>query len=134
MVKRQQETKTPAAGANPEVTAYLEALPGERKTALARLRAIILEMVPGVKEIIQYRMPYYEYRGMLCAFAAQKQYMSFYLLNGDVVEKNRGLLKGLSVGKGCIRFKNGGDLSEEAVRALLREAVAANVICENDHC
>jgi len=91
-------------------------------------------MVPGVKETLQYRMPSYEYRGLFCAFAAQKNYMSFYVLNGAIVDNNRELLKGLSVGKGCIRFKKQSDLAEETIRKLLRESVAANDQAVNDHC
>ena len=76
----------------------------------------------------------YTYHGMLCAFAAQKRYLSFYLLNGEIVENNRHLLKGLSVGKGCIRFKDMGALSEATLRTLLREAATANEASPNDHC
>ena len=86
---------------NMNVDAYIDALEEPRKAALQQLRRIILET-------IQYDMPYYTYHGMLCAFAAQKRYLSFYLLNGEIVENNRHLLKGLSVGKGCIRFKDMG--------------------------
>ncbi len=55
-------------------------------TFLQQLRRIILETVPGAEETMQYNMPYYTYQGMLCAFASQKHYMSFYLLEGEIVE------------------------------------------------
>jgi hypothetical protein len=60
--------------------------------------------------------------------------MSFYLLNGEIVEKNRHLLAGLSVGKGCIRFKDISKLSEPTIRTMLREAALANEAQPNDHC
>ena len=116
------------------VDAYLNALEEPRKAALQQLRRIILETVPDAQETIQYNMPYYTYHGMLCAFAAQKRYLSFYLLNGEIVENNRHLLKGYSVGKGCIRFKDMRALSEATLRTLLREAAAANEASPNDHC
>ena len=71
---------------------------------------------------------------MLCAFASQKHYMSFYLLDGEIVEKNRHLLAGLSVGKGCIRFKDISKLPEPTIRAMLREAAITNEAHSNDHC
>ena len=79
-------------------------------------------------------MPYYTYHGMLCAFASQKHYLSFYLLDGEIVEKNRHLLAGLSVGKGCIRFKDISKLPEPTIRAMLREAAMTNEAHTNDHC
>jgi len=105
-----------------------------RQSSLQKLRRIILETVPGAKETIQYNMPYYTYHGMLCAFASQKHYMSFYFLNGEIVEKNRHLLAGLSVGKGCIRFKDINKLPEPTIRAMLHEAAQANEAQPNDHC
>ena len=79
-------------------------------------------------------MPYYTYHGMLCAFASQKNYMSFYLLDGEIVEKNRHLLAGLNVGKGCIRFKDISKVPEPTIRAMLHEAALANEAHSNDHC
>lgn len=113
---------------------YLADLDEGRRASLSALRAIIRSAVPQATESISYNMPAYEYEGMLCAFAAQKHYLSFYLLNGEVVDQHRELLKGLSVGKGCIRFKTISSLGETTIRSLLSAAVAANEAQFNDHC
>jgi len=117
-----------------EVDNYIDLLDASRQSSLQQLRRIILETVPGAEETIQYNMPYYTYHGMLCAFASQKHYMSLYFLNGEIVEKNRHLLTGLSVGKGCICFKDIDKLSEPTIRAMLQEAALANEAHPNDHC
>ena len=117
-----------------DVDTYIESLDESRKSSLQQLRRIILETVPEAEETMQYNMPYYTYQGLLCAFASQKNYMSFYLLDGEIVEKNRHLLAGLSVGKGCIRFKDINKLPEPTIRAMLREAALANEAHPNDHC
>jgi len=117
-----------------DVDTYIDSLDESHKSSLQQLRRIILETVPGAEETIQYNMPYYTYHGMLCAFASQKHYMSFYFLNGEIVEKNRHLLAGLSVGKGCIRFKDINKLPEPTIRAMLHEAAQANEAQPNDHC
>lgn len=122
----------PASYAN--VDAYINSLDASRQAALQQLRRIIRETVPEADEMIRYNMPYYDYRGMLCAFASQKHYISFYLLNREIVEKNRRLLAGLKVGKGCIRFKDIRALPEPTIRAMLREAATANEAQPNDHC
>ena len=116
------------------VDAYLDALDDRRKVALQQLRRIILETVPDAQESIQYNMSAYAYHGMLCAFASQKHYMSFYVLDGAIVDQHRDLLKGLSVGKGCIRFRSIDALPETTVRTLLQAVAAANEPAPNDHC
>ena len=113
---------------------YIDSLDEPRKTSLQQLRRIILETVPEAEETMQYNMPYYTYHGMLCAFASQKNYMSFYLLDGEIVEKNRHLLAGLSVGKGCIRFKDIKKLPEPAIRSMLREVALSNEARHKEHC
>jgi hypothetical protein len=40
-----------------------------------------------------------------------------------VLEKNRPLLQGLSVGKGCIRYPNPGKMDFEVIRKLLADTV-----------
>jgi uncharacterized protein YdhG (YjbR/CyaY superfamily) len=117
-----------------DVDNYIDSLDEPRKTSLQQLRQIILETVPEAEETMQYNMPYYTYHGMLCAFASQKNYMSFYLLDGEIVEKNRHLLAGLRVGKGWIRFKDISKLPEPTIRAMLHEAALANDAHPDDHC
>jgi uncharacterized protein YdhG (YjbR/CyaY superfamily) len=117
-----------------DVDTYIDLLDASRQSSLQQLRRIILETVPRAEETIQYNMPYYTYHGMLCAFASQKHYMSLYLLDSEIVEKNRHLLSGLSVGKGCIRFKDIKKLPELTIRAMLQEAAQANEAHPNDHC
>lgn len=113
---------------------YLAAVEEPRRATLKALRAIIRDTVPQATESISHTMPAYDYQGMLCAFAAQKHYLSFYLLNGAVVDEHRHLLQGLNVGKGCIRFKDFSKLPEATIRTLLRAAAAANEASFNDHC
>jgi uncharacterized protein YdhG (YjbR/CyaY superfamily) len=117
-----------------DVDTYIDSLDASRQSSLQQLRRIIFETVPAAEETIQYNMPYSTYHGMLCAFASQKNYMSFYLLDGEIVEQNRPLLAGLGVGKGCIRFKDISKLPEPTIRSMLREAALANEAHPNDHC
>jgi hypothetical protein len=57
-----------------------------------------------------------------------------HLLDGAIVEKNRHLLAGLSVGNGCIRFKDIKKVPEPAIRAMVREVALSNEAHPNDHC
>jgi hypothetical protein len=78
MPRKVTQPKTAAKKPATDVAGYLASLDGERKTSLSRLRSIILQTVPGAAEMIKSGMPYYEYHGMLCAFASQ---------NGDEHQK-----------------------------------------------
>lgn len=50
---------------------------------LTRLRATVHEACPGVAETIKWRMPSFEYRGMLCHMAAFKQHCVFGFWKGE---------------------------------------------------
>lgn len=85
---------------------YLKNVPEERREALEKLRKLCLEILDGYEESIEYGMPSYKVKGgeVEVAFASQKSYISFYILKKEVLDKYRELLKGLNVGKGCIRY------------------------------
>ncbi|MDY7039916.1 MAG: DUF1801 domain-containing protein [Chloroflexota bacterium] len=105
-----------------DVDVYLQNLRPERRTALESLRSLIFKVVPDAVETIRYGMPAYEYEGrQLCLFASQKRYMSLYL-DTEIVERHRDKLKGLSVGKSCIRFKKFEALPRDVVELMLTEA------------
>lgn len=61
----------------------------------------------------------------LFALAAQKHYVSLYLLASTSPTALGDLLPGLDCGKGCIRFKARTEIPEEAVGRLLVEAAAS---------
>ena len=115
----------PAASVS--VEDYIESVDEARRPTLEALRALVRETVPGAEETVRYGMAHYSRHGDLCAFAAQKRYFSLYMLGrGDVVERHRGELGRLSVGKGCIRFASRDELPLDPVRTMLRESAEAN--------
>lgn len=101
------------------VAAYLKELPADRRADLAKLRALIRRTAPGFKEAMKYGLPCYD---GLCAFASQKNYISFYA-DPVVVDDFRKELGKLNCGKGCIRFRHLDDLPPGVVEAILRQTV-----------
>jgi uncharacterized protein YdhG (YjbR/CyaY superfamily) len=97
---------------------YLKELPAERREALVALRALIHRVAPGTVEAMQYGLPAF---GDLCALASQKNYLSLYVCEGDIVQAHLARLGKVSCGKGCIRFKRLADLNLDAVEMILRE-------------
>ena len=86
---------------------YLGELPPERQAALARIREIARERLPGHVEVMRYGMMSFERGGVgEVAVASQKQYVAVYFMGGDVFEQNAERLQGHDHGKGCLRFKD----------------------------
>jgi len=72
---------------------------------MQRLRRICRRELVGFTECWRYAMPGYERDGEIeIAFKVQRRYTSLYVSRLDVMDKVRGRLAGLSVGKGCVRF------------------------------
>jgi uncharacterized protein YdhG (YjbR/CyaY superfamily) len=64
------------------------------------------------------------------AFASQANYISLYVLKTDVVKANSAALRGLSVGKGCIRFRSPEKVDFALVEKLLADSRrSSNRIC-----
>ncbi len=100
------------------ISEYLEELPPDRRSALKELRALIHRVAPKTVEAMQYGLPAF---GDLCALASQKNYMSLYVCESDIVKAHLGQLGKVSCGKGCIRFKRLDDLNLSAVESILRQ-------------
>jgi uncharacterized protein YdhG (YjbR/CyaY superfamily) len=118
---------------DPDVDAYVAAVSGPRRAAVACLRELCLEHLDGFTEGMRYGMPAYWRDGVPegeIGFAAQKQYLSFYVLRTDVMAAHRSLLGGLSVGKGCVRYRRSEDLDPEVVRSILEmTATTGGPVC-----
>jgi uncharacterized protein YdhG (YjbR/CyaY superfamily) len=72
------------------VDAYLDEVPGERVAALAELRRMCREHLPGFAEEMRYGMAAYSRDGVVeVAFASQKQNIALYILRKDVLDAHR---------------------------------------------
>jgi uncharacterized protein YdhG (YjbR/CyaY superfamily) len=103
------------------VADYLEAVPPERRKALEALRSLVFQVAPDATETLRYGLPAYDVGGeALCQFASQKHYVSLYL-DPRIVDRYRGELEGLSLGKGCVRFRKLDRLPLETIERMLRK-------------
>ena len=102
------------------VASYIREAPKERRPCLIRLRKLCLDTLAGYEEGMDYGMPCYKREGVAeVAFASQKSYISLHVNIDSVVKANRELLKGLSVGKGCIRYSRPEKVDFSVVQKLL---------------
>ena len=116
---------------DPAVDAYLTQVTGSRRDAVVRLRELCLEHLPGFTEGMRYGMPGY-WRGPVAdgegeiGFAAQKQYLSFYVVRTDVMAAHRDRLAGPSLGKGCVRYRRPEQVDWDIVRSILGQTAATS--------
>jgi uncharacterized protein YdeI (YjbR/CyaY-like superfamily) len=62
---------------DPRVDAYIEQAPAFAQIVLRHLRGLVHDACPEVAETIRWRMPSFQYRGILCSMAAFKQHCTF---------------------------------------------------------
>ena len=106
-----------------DVTTYIKEAPTERQEALTRLRELCRAHLKGFDETMQYGGPSYSRNGEVeVGFASQKHFIGLYILRTDVMKAHKDLLKGkgISVGKGVIRYSRPERIDFEVVRSMLR--------------
>ena len=104
---------------------YLEAVQSDwRKEKLESLRKLIKSAAPDILECINYKMLGYKYGDeFVFHLNAQKNYVSFYVGDSSKVDEDGSLLKGLNLGKGCIRFTKSIDISNSRMDEFIQKAI-----------
>jgi uncharacterized protein YdhG (YjbR/CyaY superfamily) len=106
------------------VDAYLKEVPIERREVVTQIRDAFLRNLKGYEECMEYGGPCYKRNGKIEAgFMSQVRSINIYILKQDVMKKNKDLLKGLSVGKGCIRFPNPRKIDLKLVAKILSDTL-----------
>ncbi len=106
-------------------SAYIDALEDDwRKEMLLKIRAMILSGASEIAEGIEYKMLRYgDDRQSLFHLNAQKNYVSLYVGDARKIDESGELLRGLDLGKGCIRFKKTINLEESRVAEFIIKAI-----------
>jgi uncharacterized protein YdhG (YjbR/CyaY superfamily) len=114
-----------------EVQHYLKEVPAERLEALQQLRELCQATLDGYEESMEYGMPSYCKQGVVeVAFASQKNCISLYILKKPVLDQHRPSLKGLNLGKGCIRYSKPEKIDFGLVKQLLEDTLnSAAEVC-----
>ena len=105
------------------VTAYLKEVPAERKPALAKLRDLCRAELTDFEEAMEYGGPTYSRNGEVeVGFASQKNFIGLYILRTDVMNAYKEQLKGkgVSIGKGAIRYSKPERIDFKVVESMLR--------------
>jgi uncharacterized protein YdhG (YjbR/CyaY superfamily) len=115
------------------VSAYLKEVPAERKAALKKLRDLYRATLTGFEESMTYGLPSYSRDGVVeVGFASQKNFIGLYILRTNVMNAHKHLLKvkGVSFGKGCIRYSRPEQIDFKVVEQMLRATQESRgVVC-----
>lgn len=125
------ETKTPSD----EIDAILEDLGDWKGEMLSRLRGLIKEADPDVVEEVKWRkpsnsmlgVPMWSHDGIICTGETYKTTVKLTFAKGASLEDPSRLFNSSLEGstRRAIDFHEGDEVDEEALNALIREAVAA---------
>jgi uncharacterized protein YdhG (YjbR/CyaY superfamily) len=103
-----------------EIDGYLEALEEPTRSTLARLREIILAIVPDAEQGISYGVPAFKVQGKTIAgFAAFKNHLSYLPHSGSVISKLAEETQGYTFTRGSLHFPIDEPLPEALVKKLL---------------
>nr|WP_315190744.1 DUF1801 domain-containing protein [uncultured Flavobacterium sp.] len=120
---KEKESKNNSLG----VDHYLQNLPEDQKEALEKLRQTIKTLVPDVQEYLSYKMPAYNYHGMIGGFAAFKNHCSFFPWDSKTVEQFKDELTGFKTSTGTIQFTPEKPIPEELITKIIMARVKANL-------
>ncbi len=125
-----------AASPSELIDARIEDLGDWRGEMLARLRALIKEADPEVAEEWKWRgTPVWSHNGLICTGETYKNVVKMTFAKGASLKDPSGLFNSSLEGnvRRAIDFHEGDKLDEEALKALIRAAVALNKSSTRGH-
>jgi hypothetical protein len=111
------------------IDARIEELGDWRGERLAQIRALIKQADPEVVEEWKWRgVPTWEHDGIICTGETYKKVVKMTFLKGASLEDPAGLFNSSLEGNArrAIDFHEDDEIDEQALKALIREAVALN--------
>ena len=110
------------------IDARIDQLGGWRGKMLAQLRALIKAADPEAVEEWKWSNPVWSHSGLICTGEAYKQVVKTTFAKGAWLPDPSGLFNSSLDGnvRRAIDFREGDEVDEEAIKALVRAAVALN--------
>jgi len=112
------------------IDARIKELGDWRGQMLSQLRALIKEAAPGVVEEWKWRgVPVWSHDGLICTGETYKNVVKMTFAKGATLKDPSGLFNSSLEGntRRAIDFHEGAEIDEEALKALIRAAVALNM-------
>ncbi len=117
-----------AASASALIDARIRELPAWQSQMLARLRALVKEADPEVIEEWKWSIPVWSHAGLICTGETYKSVVKMTFARGASLQDPARLFNSSLEGsvRRAIDLRERGTIDEEALKALIRAAVALN--------
>jgi len=100
---------------------FLNSFPEDTKEVILKLTEIIKDELPDIQISMKWGKPVFQRNGYdIIGFAVQKYYYSIYLWNMSWTKKYKKSIKKISMGKGCVRFKELEHIPEKMLRDMIK--------------
>ena len=106
-----------------QVDNYIKNLEDTKQQWITVMVDYMREMFPEVDEDFSYKMPTYHGDGYFIAFAAQKNYFSFYTDDTRVLSLIKELVPSISLSKSCARIKYNQEAGIDAMMDACKEII-----------
>ena len=122
------KSKTQGDSPSKLIDARIKELDGWRGKTLARLRALIKQADPDVVEEWKWNVPVWSHDGIICTGETYKSAVKLTFAKGASVKDPAKLFNSSLEGntRRAIDFKEGDEIDADALKALIRAAVAVN--------
>jgi hypothetical protein len=122
------KSKTQGDSPSKLIDARIKELDGWRGKTLARLRAVIKQADPDVVEEWKWNVPVWSHDGIICTGETYKSAVKLTFAKGAAVKDPAKLFNSSLEGntRRAIDFKEGDEIDADALKALIRAAVAVN--------
>ena len=122
------KSKTQGDSPSKLIDARIKELDGWRGKTLARLRAVIKQADPDVVEEWKWNVPVWSHDGIICTGETYKSAVKLTFAKGASVKDPAKLFNSSLEGntRRAIDFREGDEIDADALKALIRSAVAVN--------
>jgi hypothetical protein len=122
------KSKTQGDSPSKLIDARIKELDDWRGKTLARLRAVIKQADPGVVEEWKWNVPVWSHDGIICTGETYKSAVKLTFAKGASVKDPAKLFNSSLEGntRRAIDFREGDEIDADALKALIRAAVAVN--------
>jgi len=114
---------------DPDVDAYIDALPDWQRAICQEVRELVHSVDPDVIETTKRKgQPYFVLRGNICALLAARDHVNVFLYDGGIVPDPAGIITGGHDNKTArtVAIGQGEQVDAPALRAMFEQIVANN--------
>lgn len=109
-----------------DVQQFVDAVPADRRPLFDQLRALVEEMVPGVKPVLWYQAPTYKTKTGWVTLGHWRGGASLYV-GGALAESFKAAHPDDEAGKGTIHLRTGEPFPVEALKDVIRRAMERGI-------